>query len=86
MTRSIRDLVEKYKALEPSDRKIKRAVKQTLKAICGVDIIDTHIHIQQKTVFLTMHPIEKKSVFQKKSTLLLEINTILGGTVVTALK
>lgn len=86
MTRSIGDLMGKYQALEPSDRKIKRAVRKALSLVCAVDVPETHIKVQQKTVFLVLHPIEKRDIFQKKDALLIEVENILGMPAVTTLK
>ncbi len=86
MTRSIKDLIGRYQSLEPSDRKIKRAIQQAVKSICAVELPVTHIQIQQKTAFLTLHPIEKKTMFQQGPLILKEVEKILGSPVITILK
>lgn len=86
MTRPIKDLMAKYQSLEPSDRKIKRAIRKALLDVCGVDLPETYIQIQQKTVFLTMHPIEKKELLKRKSTIIDEVEKLLGIRAIEVLK
>ncbi len=86
MTRSIGDLMGKYQALEPSDRKIKRAVRKALLSVCEVELPESHIKVQQKTVFLTMHPIEKRDILQKKDRIVQEVTVLLGLPAITDFK
>lgn len=69
----LKNLLLRFKHLEPKEPKIASLVKRVIEDVLGVSIQEKQITIQQNTVFLLVSPVIKQAVQQKKEAILVKM-------------
>lgn len=73
MVVSIKDLFAKYAKITPKERPIKAALIEAIFAETGLKLDATQVRIQNSTVFLHVHPLEKKEILEKQKKILEDV-------------
>ena len=82
---NIGDYLKRFTKLEPSDRRVKRAVSEAVSEITGVIVGEDDLKVSGKTVFLNIHPTAKTEIFFKKKKILNQLEDTLGREMVNNL-
>jgi hypothetical protein len=75
---NIKGLLERFRDIEPTDRRIKRAFQAAIKAILDIDIEPADITVSRDIVFLKTHPVVRSEIMLKKKEVLRMMSAELG--------